>query len=329
MIELVLIATGFQAVNADADSDLAASSQRLPLLEQMLSRARHVQLPGDWRDCLASSLAPPTLMPFTLAAIAGAAFRGHSRPHPENTGYWLATPAHLFAGLDSVHLHPDGLLRLGDDEQQWLATDFARVFSDSPWRLEAIGKRELLLGGPVLAADGADPSTLPGGDPARGLPRGDGANLLRRLGSEVEMWLHDHPINRQRVARGEMPVTALWLWGARAPVPSPTLRLRQPALFGRDVYLEALCQLLRLTCADISQALPAIESVPARLGSDTVLLMERLSQLEQQVLPAALRAVRERRLNLHLIAGRHLFSLSSWRLMQRWRRSRPWTQVLT
>ncbi len=330
MIELVLIATDFRPVDADADAAAAAgASERLPLLEQLLSRARHVRLPGDWRDWLASNLAPPALMPFTLAAIVGAAFRGHSKPHPENTSYWLATPVHLFAGLDSVHLHPAGLLRLGDEEQRWLANDFTRVFADSPWRLEAIGRRELLLSGPVLAADGTDPATVLGGDPAGGLPRGEGAGKLRRLGSEIEMWLHEQPINRERAARGELPITALWLWGARAPVPSPALHLKRPALFGRDVHGEALCQLLRLTCADISQALPAIESVPVRLGSDTVLLMERLSQLEQQVLPAALRAVRERQLNLHLIAGKHLFSLSPWRLMQWWRRSQPWWELLT
>jgi hypothetical protein len=286
-------------------------------------------LPGDWRDWLASSVAPPALVPFTLAAIAGVAFRGNSRPHPEHTGYWLATPVYLFAGLDSVHLHPDGLLRLTEDEQQWLADDFARVFADSPWRLEAIARRELLLGGPVLAADGADPSSFLGADPAGGLSRGEGAGMLRRLGSEIEMWLYDHAINRERVARGELPLTALWLWGGRTPIASPGVRLRRPQLFGSDVYAEALCQLLRLTCADISQLLPVIESVPARLASDTVVLMERLSQLEQQVLPAALRATRERQLNLHLIAGSHLFSLSPWRLKQWWRRSPPWWELLT
>jgi hypothetical protein len=31
--------------------------------------------------------------------------------------------------------------------------------------------------------------------------------------SEMEMWLFDHPINRERLARGAPAITGLWLWG--------------------------------------------------------------------------------------------------------------------
>jgi hypothetical protein len=44
----------------------------------------------------------------------------------------------------------------------------------------------------------------------------DSSTALRRLGAEIEMWLHDHPINDARRRRGELPVTSLWLWGAGA-----------------------------------------------------------------------------------------------------------------
>jgi len=110
--------------------------------------------------------------------------------------------------------------------------------------------------------------------------------------------------------------------------PSGAIRLRQPQLYGRDTYAEALCQLLRLKVRDVSEGLSAIEAVPNRITSDTVVLMDRLSQLEQHGMAAALRAVRQRELNLHLIVGAHLFSLSSWRLRRWWHRSRPWWEVL-
>ena len=86
--------------------------------------------------------------------------------------YWLATPVHCFAGLDSVQLHPAGLLELPASEQSALAAEFTRVFADTPWRLHATGQRELLLSGAPLAASAADPAASIGADLRDGLPRG-------------------------------------------------------------------------------------------------------------------------------------------------------------
>jgi 2,3-bisphosphoglycerate-independent phosphoglycerate mutase len=50
------------------------------------------------------------------------------------------------------------------------------------------------------------------------LPRGTGSDLLRELiaaGAEV---VRDHPVNRDRLARGKPPANAIWLWGqGKAP----------------------------------------------------------------------------------------------------------------
>jgi len=50
------------------------------------------------------------------------------------------------------------------------------------------------------------------------LPRGTGSELLRELmaaGTEV---VRDHPVNRDRLARGNPPANAVWLWGqGKAP----------------------------------------------------------------------------------------------------------------
>ncbi len=63
--------------------------------------------------------------------------------------------------------------------------------------------------GPILLA-------LSAGDPTPGLARGAAGGTLRRLGAEIEMWLHEHPLNQQRrTGRGQLPVTTLWFWGAQ------------------------------------------------------------------------------------------------------------------
>ena len=50
------------------------------------------------------------------------------------------------------------------------------------------------------------------------LPRGTGSELLRELiaaGAEV---VRDHPVNRERLAKGKVPANAIWLWGqGKAP----------------------------------------------------------------------------------------------------------------
>jgi hypothetical protein len=220
-----------------------------------------------------------------------------------------------------------------------LVTDFARVFSDSPWRLESLGQRELLLSGPPLQADGADPGTFLGADPSAGLPRGERAGIVRRLGSEMEMWLHEHAVNQQRVQRGLLPVTTFWLWGAQAPaVPHIDTTLIAPQLFGADVYAQALWQLQGRPVGELSAASQAINAVPIGFASDSVLLypslgetgmIDRLTDLERSWLPGAMRALRQGRVSaLRLIAGPRLYHLSRWSLMRWWRAGGPWWEQL-
>ena len=54
------------------------------------------------------------------------------------------------------------------------------------------------------------------------MPIGDGAEMLRKLMNASKRLLADHPVNRQRVARGQRKATSIWLWGqGRAPALPP------------------------------------------------------------------------------------------------------------
>ena len=332
MTELVLVLTDFLPPEEEPSAGLSSGSSRarLPLLETLLSRSSCTALGSDWRGWLAASAAPAELAAFSLAAIAGASFRGAGVPKPESTGYWLATPVHLFAGLDSVHLHPAGLLSLTTEEQASLVSDFRRVFADSHWRLEAIGHRELLLSGPPFQASGADPAQSLGDDPSAGLPRGVDAGALRRLGSETEMWLYEHPVNQARTSRHELPVTALWLWGGQPPVlPAGASSLVHPQLFGTDIYAQSLWQLQGRSTLALSAASQAIQARPVSLPCDSVVLLsDGLQELEQHWLPGALGALRQRQLSaLQLILGERLFRVSLLQLLRVWRARIPWWEA--
>jgi hypothetical protein len=334
--ELVFILSDFfSAVPQDAGAGLP----RLPLLETVLARARVTPLAPDWRGWLAArsaSAAGRSLTPSATAAAAWPAAATQATPGQ----VWLATPVHYFAGLDSVHLHPAGLLQLDHGEQQRLVDDFARVFAGSAWVLRTLGQRELLLSGPAIEASGADPAYFAGSDPTPGLPRGEGAGTLRRLGAEMEMWLYEHPLNIERAGRRELPVTTLWLWGA-GPISTATTTAAATVtapgarLYGSDTFAEALWRLQGGTARALPAAFDAALLAP---HADSVFLYPLLRpegltaallQLEQYWLPGALRAVRQRRASvLRLLVGQRLYSVHWLDLSRLWRRRRPWWETL-
>ena len=345
MAELVLVLTDFfsAAGGRDRGEDVGAGLPRLPLLETLLARSRVTALPAAWRGWLAARSSSVSCQAASPAATVAAAWAARPISGPVPGQVWLATPVHYFAGLDSVHLHPAGLLRLDSEEQRRLTADFTRVFADSPWQLRSFGQRELLLAGPAINASGADPAYFAGCDPSPGLPRGEGAATLRRLGAEMEMWLYEHPLNLERRGRGELPVTTLWLWGANthsgatSPVRAapPARPARAAQLYGRDTFAEALWRLQGATIQPLPESL---DGVPIDTDADHIALLplarpegliSALQQLEQHWLPGAWRALRRRRVaRLTLLVGARSYQLRWPQLARLWRARRPWWETL-
>jgi hypothetical protein len=335
--ELILVLRDFSVTGNAPARD--APLPRLPALEMLIARAQRAPLPQGWRDHLRTRFAAAPQLQLAPAAVVA---NGLGVPGDIGTQYWLATPVHCFAGLDSVQLHPAGLLDLPLQTQSELAAEFSVVFADTPWRLHPTGKRELLLSGGALAASAADPAVSMGADLRDGLPRGADAATLRRLGVEIEMWLYEHRINRERQARGELPVSGLWLWGATSPdTPAASPERRAPRLplsgrlFGEDAYAQALW---RSRGSPVAPLPDGFERLAASTdGLDVVLYpmpgaqnpLQAFEQLEQRWLAPALQALRARRLSaLSLLAGSLAYRLTRWRLARFWRAPSPWWEAL-
>lgn len=342
MAELALIVTNVldRAVGAPAEGAV-----RLPALELLFARAEREPLNTGWREWLAARIgASARGAPAELAALA---FReGLQAPDATLPGvhHWLATPLHFFVGIDSVHLHPEGVLQLSAEEQQRLAAEFARVFAGSQWSLSAVGERELLVTGPPLYASAEDPLLLLSRAPEACLPRGPDANALRRLGSEIELWLHEHPLNLERTRRGQLPVTGLWLWGGALQAGSesgsastPIVASAMPLLYGRDTYAEA-CWRLR---SEPTRALPEswqAEPTLARSRRDQIVLwplhlgeglMPALLELEGQWLAPLIAAVRKRAITrLYVLLAGQSYRLTWHHCIRVWRTRAPWWEEL-
>jgi len=260
--ELVLVLSDFYVSQETPDRELPAGVT-LPGLQQVTRFGTRSPIPNGWRPWLSRWLtgadagAPGTVAAAALPAIPwSTAAAGTTAPAATA---WVATPMHLVAGMTSVHVDRRSILRLDAGDQAMLVADFQRVFHDSGFHLQPLEAGDFLLLGPEMpTAEMEEPARAMGASMAH---QAGASPSLRKLGAEIEMWLHDHALNDTRRRRGEQPVTALWLWGG-GPIAAagvglggrgtPALAAAGDALtsaarspssdvaFGRDSYLRGL-----------------------------------------------------------------------------------------
>lgn len=295
-------------------ADPASVPARAPALEGLLARAelRSVQA-LSWRHWLleqAGIVVPDAPLPLAAMALA--------RREP----LAFATPVHLVAGMDRVYLGTGGLLELEAAERAELAQGFEATFG---------GGRGLPFGFIALATDDEvvthDPANLAGRDAGDWLPSGRGGAALRLLMTEIQMWLHDHPVNASRAARGLREVNSLWLWGTGSlehwPKGRPRSRLccSDPALLGW----------WRQAGGDIGSASPEATRLAdaVSLSSLSADPNEAISLLDERVAAPLAAALAEGRYeSVELFAAGRVFALTARQRWRLWRRSRPWWESL-
>jgi len=64
------------------------------------------------------------------------------------------------------------------------------------------------------------PHDIPGKAIADYLPRGEGSELLNTLISRSQTVLKDHPVNKRRISRGELPANSIWLFWGSGEIPA-------------------------------------------------------------------------------------------------------------
>jgi len=310
-----------------------AAALALPGLERIARFGAKSVLAADWRSWLARHVGCESLAAEPPACVAARCSTA------DLTGaVWLASPVHCVAGLSSLHLDHRGLLKLPIATLAALAADFQTVFRGADFVLEPLASGGFLLAGPAISdAQASEPARSVGMSIAATLPR---APALRRLGAEIEIWLHEHPVNRLRGERGEPAVTSLWLWGGGMLTRTPAAaaadtRIATDRAYGRDPYLEGLW------CARGArvQPLPArIEDLSGERARCSVIVLEltellatdraasvgdALARLDARWLaPAAALLARGAWRSLTLIANDRCLILRPRDAMKRWRRER-------
>jgi hypothetical protein len=312
-----------------------AAALDLPNLDWLLRFAGRVERIGDWRSWLSADLGGFDLARMSVAECCALG----SLPESSARTAWFATPVYLEARIDHVRLADRGLLRLGDDERETWRQSFALAFGPD-YALHDAGERSFLLSGAAAArVASVDPARLLDADIGQALPTGPSAGELRRLGTEIEMWLHGSPINAARERARSRRVSAFWLWGGGSWVgggdPAPVAVVKRGPgekvqVFGGDPFLPALAGAPVSSAPQSFAALDAgdnrcvVEFAPMSGAKN-----ESLTELDAHWFAPAREALSSGEIDtVDLVANDRWFRIAKYPRWRLWRRRTSWLAQL-
>lgn len=212
----------------------AAVDARLPALEILLARGRRSTSEAKGlEEWLAEhfEVGTPRLAAGALSVLA----EGND---PGSATWARADPIHLRLLRDRVVVVPGAALRVAEDEADALCAALNRHFEGRlELRVQSPDRWVARLSGPLEL-----PKTCALAAAGRELvPGAEGDALL----NEVQMALHEHPVNEAREARGEPAINSLWLWGA-GTVPAEA-RARWHSVTSDDLVVRGLARAAEAT----------------------------------------------------------------------------------
>jgi hypothetical protein len=308
----------------------AGAGRTLPALTWLATRGRRqATWVGDWRAWLLSCFGPgaEVLQRFP----AGPSLRALVDARAAATGCWAcAEPVHLTTALDHLRLAPRAELELAADESRALAASLDAALASSGYSLSWSDRGVWLLGcATSVECDTVEPAQVEGSDVREGLPSGRDGARIRQLTNELQMLLHEHPVNAARAARGLPVVNSIWLWGfGEADGPAAGAL---PELCSDDLWLTGLWQLHG------SQARPLADA-PRALASARQLLIAaagarldpqaRLLRWESELAAPLVAALAQARVGTaDVLLGAAPYRLSRGARFAVWRRPRPWSEL--
>jgi hypothetical protein len=220
---------------------------------------------------------------------------------------WLsADPAWVQPDMNGVRLLACGQMQLDMDAAQAFAEVLRPVFDEAGMQLEVStpDRWHLRLPPDTSLPDFAAPEQALGEDLAQHVPQGAQGRRWRVLLNDIQVLLHQHPLNAQRQAHGWAPINSLWLWGGGR---LPTLSSQLSGVVSDDLLLRALA-----ARAGVSLQARTPETVTAAPANWLVDLQDLpASAIATQWWPTLQSVLNQRAVLLHFASG------------ERWQR-KPW-----
>ena len=303
----------------------AGQEPALPELQWLVTRARRRRrITSRWREWLleAAGLGEQVLERIPAGPCVRASFDSTA---PD--GVWaVAQPVHLATAIDHLRLAPfedldldaaeaDALLSTVNGHLAGVGFVLSRG-TPGCWMLQCLEHVE---------CTSFEPEAVVGRNIWDFMPGGRDGPAVRSLMNEIQMLLHEHPVNDARQRRGRPTINSLWLWGFGS-ITRPAPR-KLPALSTDDAWLAGLWRLHGAACTAVTEAGRLLERPQAGqlvamgrpAGGDR---QAALAAVDGGILAAARAAVAAGHAsNLRVLAGDAVFeedARSRWRC---WRRS--------
>ena len=317
-----------QALAADALETLIARGRRtsapVPGPERWLFERFQVPRQRDWPAA-----------PFSLLGDGGS---------PGSDVWICADPVHLRIERDRLVLTDSTQFRITPGEAEALAASVNRHFGDSIVVHPLHAQRWYARLPACPDMETAPLSLVRGGAIETKFTAGPDAMRWQSLANELQMLLHDHPVNLAREARGEPAVNSVWLWGAGRlpPLPDPSARpfryvaASDPLARGlaqasgaqaQELAADARAWLAQAGHAGMGLAVLDSLAAPSRYRQADA-WREALSKLELDWFAPLLAALKQGMigmLTLHLLGLEHALQVEVTRsdLRRFWRRRQP------
>jgi len=239
---------------------------------------------------------------------------------------WLrADPCRIQPDINGARLLDHGpTLDLDAEDAAQLLPALRPLFGDAGMPIDApVPSRwylRLAPGTPLPEFTG--PEEALGTDLFEHLAEGSEGRRWRRLLTEAQVVLHNHPWNERRAAAGKRPVNSLWFWGG-GTLPD-AVRSAHDRLHGGD---ELACALA--AAAGIAAPLPAVFEAGEGSAVFDLVAMRDPATLEDAWLRPALAALRQGRIDALTLdtADGTVLSLRRGQRWRFWRRPRPGFQA--
>lgn len=196
----------------------AALRRHAPALAALLDRGRPEPAAASLSTALGGLFGLPARLPLAPYSLAGEGIA------PGDAAWMRADPVCLRIHQDRMMLVGTSHLAVSQAEADALVASLNRHFAADALVFQAPGPERWYLRLDAEPDLDTSPVDAVAGRPIEAhLPGGADARAWLARFTEIQMLLHDHPVNQAREARGLPPVNSLWFWGAgrHAPLPTP------------------------------------------------------------------------------------------------------------
>ena len=213
---------------------------------------------------------------------------------PPGLAFWIcAQPVHLAINRDQLELLPPAQLHLPDAQSRTLFSAIESHCAGYGLLMKYIEPGLWCIGSPrVQDLSTMEIECVEGRSVNEALPSGADASWWQRLIVELQMVLHQQPVNMVRESQGEVPVNSIWIWGGGSvPEVQPhfdTMCVRHPLL--RALARASQARSIEVPCniGDFSNSDCGLIEIPDTIDTQPD---ARLSQLDVEWMSPAWEAL--------------------------------------